>query len=90
MPGGKLHFWTDVKEYFDSTLELMTTASKLIGPLPVEAQPALHDMDYRTHFERRVRMNDLPVYRAEFHREAWRTEVIVGSHDLPPTNDNPT
>lgn len=78
-PGGKLHFWTDVKEYFDSTLELMETASKLIGPLPVEAEPALHDMDYRTHFERRVRMNDLPVYRAEFYREQWRTEVIVGT-----------
>lgn len=89
MPGGKLHFWTDVKEYFDSTLELMKTASKLVGPLPVEPEPALHDMDYRTHFERRVRMNDLPVYRAEFYREQWRTEVIVGALDSPIVDTGP-
>ena len=28
-------------------------------------QPA-HDMDYRTHFERRTRRTNEPVYRAEY------------------------
>ena len=25
-----------------------------------------HDLDFRTHFERRMRMNNEPVYRSEF------------------------
>ncbi len=78
VPGGKLHFWTDVKEYFESTLELMRTESRLMGPFAVASQEALHDMDYRTHFERRVRRNGLPVYRAEFLREPWHTQIVVG------------
>lgn len=77
VPDGRLHFWTDVKEYFDSTLELIQAESKLIGPLEVPAEPALHDMDYRTHFERRVRVNDLPVYRAEYYKKPWQFEVTV-------------
>ena len=38
----------------------------LLGPLPVPETPAEHDMAYRTHFERRVRLASEPVYRAEF------------------------
>ena len=37
-----------------------------VGPLPVAEQPAAHDLDYRTHFERRMRLHALPVYRSEF------------------------
>ncbi len=65
-PAGRLHFWTDVEEYFQSTLELIAAATKLTGPLPVAEQPAQHDLDYRTHFERRMRLHALPVYRSEF------------------------
>ena len=36
----------------------------LEGPLDVEARPAEHDMDYRTHYERRTRRYDRPVYRS--------------------------
>ena len=64
--GGRLHFWTDVEEYFRTTLELIAGTVKLVGPLPVKEQPAEHDLDYRTHFERRTRKNELPVYRAEY------------------------
>ena len=84
IPGGKLHFWTDVQEYFESTLELMSTTSQLAGPFGVNEQPALHEMDYRTHFERRVRMNDLPVYRAEYRKPEWRTEYTTGILDTAP------
>lgn len=67
-PGGRLHFWTDVEEYFQATLELIPAATKLAGPLPVAESPAEHDLDYRTHFERRTRKGALPVYRAEFEK----------------------
>jgi len=67
--GGRLHFWTDVEEYFRTTLELIGATVKLAGPLAVEESPAEHDLDYRTHFERRTRKNEEPVYRAEFVKE---------------------
>lgn len=65
-PGGRLHFWTDVEEYFRDTLELIAARTNLQGPLAVEQLPADHDLDYRTHFERRMRLLGQPVYRSEF------------------------
>ena len=62
--GGRFHFWTDVQEYFQSTLALLEEFPSLSGPLDVEAKPAEHDMDYRTHYERRTRRYDRPVYRS--------------------------
>jgi tRNA (guanine-N7-)-methyltransferase len=70
LPGGTLHFWTDVEEYFTTTLELLTATTRLAGPLPVAEQPAQHDLDYRTHFERRMRLHGEAVYRAEFKKQA--------------------
>jgi tRNA (guanine-N7-)-methyltransferase len=67
-PGGRLHFWTDVEEYFRSTLELIAACSRLAGPLDVPERPAQHDLDYRTHFERRVRRHAQPVFRSEFRK----------------------
>jgi tRNA (guanine-N7-)-methyltransferase len=64
-PGGRLHFWTDVEEYFHSTLQMLASCTGLDGPHPVAEAPAEDDMDYRTHFERRMRMHDEAVYRAE-------------------------
>jgi tRNA (guanine-N7-)-methyltransferase len=69
-PGGKLHFWTDVKEYFDGTLELIAQTTPLVGPIAVPEKTAEHDLDYRTHFERRMRLHGEPVYRSEFAKEA--------------------
>jgi len=70
--GGRLHFWTDVEEYFQSTLALIAAVTQLAGPLPVGEKPAAHQLDYRTHFERRTRLSELPVYRAEFEKSADR------------------
>jgi tRNA (guanine-N7-)-methyltransferase len=67
-PGGALHFWTDVEEYFQTTLALLAAHTALLGPLPVPETPAEHNMAYRTHFERRVRQASQPVYRAEFRK----------------------
>ncbi|MGH7193363.1 MAG: tRNA (guanosine(46)-N7)-methyltransferase TrmB [Candidatus Saccharimonadales bacterium] len=63
---GRLHFWTDVKEYFETTLDLVRQVTGLAGPFEVpESQPE-HDLDYRTNFERRMRLSGEPVYRAKF------------------------
>jgi tRNA (guanine-N7-)-methyltransferase len=67
-PRGTLHFWTDVEEYFQTSLALIAEHTRLSGPHPVAEKPADHDLDYRTHFERRMRQHDLPVYRAEFRK----------------------
>jgi tRNA (guanine-N7-)-methyltransferase len=66
VPGGTLHYWTDVSERFDETHALIANTTNLIGPLEVAERPAEHDLDYRTHFERRMRLENLPVYRAQF------------------------
>lgn len=65
-PGGIFHFWTDVEEYFDETIELMQQHSQLSGPHRVEEKPAEHSLDYRTHFERRMRLKNHDVFRSQF------------------------
>jgi tRNA (guanine-N7-)-methyltransferase len=66
--GGSLHFWTDVRDRFEATLELIARETGLVGPLEVPERPAEHALDYRTHFERRMRIGEQPVYRAEFRK----------------------
>ena len=65
---GALHFWTDVREYFERSLGILAEIAAFEGPLDVAERPAEHDLDYRTHFERRTRRHALPVYRAEYRR----------------------
>nr|ADI22892.1 predicted S-adenosylmethionine-dependent methyltransferase [uncultured Rhizobium sp. HF0500_35F13] len=67
-PAGSFHIWTDVREYYQLTLELLAGVAQLSGPQDVDQRPATHDMDYQTHFERRVRLNDEPVYRCCYQR----------------------
>ncbi len=66
--GGRLHFWSDVREYFENSLDLLAAHGGLQGPIEVPESPAEHDMAYRTHFERRMRMHHEPVDRAEFRK----------------------
>jgi len=67
-PGGTLHFWTDVEEYFNSTLKLLAANTSLLGPFDVPEKEAEHEFDYRTHFERRTRLHGEHVYRTEFRK----------------------
>jgi tRNA (guanine-N7-)-methyltransferase len=67
-PRGELHFWTDVEEYFHETLALLAACTALEGPFDVAETPAQHDLDYRTHFERRMRLHGEPVYRSWFRK----------------------
>jgi len=65
---GTLHFWTDVEEYFQTTLDLVGKETSLAGPFTERQLPAEHDLDYRTHFERRARLVGQTVYRAVFRK----------------------
>jgi tRNA (guanine-N7-)-methyltransferase len=67
--GGRLHFWTDVLDYFEHTVELIAQVAPELGvPIPEDEIEATHDLDYRTHFERRSRQNLIPVYRVRYHK----------------------
>jgi tRNA (guanine-N7-)-methyltransferase len=68
-PGGELHFWTDVEEYFQETLAMLAANTSLTGPFVVSERGAGEE-DYRTHFERRMRLHGEPVYRSRFEKIA--------------------
>jgi len=71
-PGGSLHYWTDVEEYFRTGLALVASQTRLEGPHEVPEPLAQGDLDYRTHFERRTRLAGRRVMRAEFRKGASR------------------
>lgn len=66
--GGVLQFWTDVAEYHRTATDTLSAQTRLEGPYPVEELPAEHDMDYRTHFERRKRQHNEKVFRSEYRK----------------------
>lgn len=72
LTGGTLHFWTDVQDYFDESLALISKTTQLGGPSWPAELPASHDLDYHTHFERRMRLKAQTVYRAKFLKGAER------------------
>jgi tRNA (guanine-N7-)-methyltransferase len=77
-PGGSFHFWTDVLEYFESAIEMIAGEVPQLGPpIPEEPEEKLTPASgpsttapaspiYRTHFERRSRLHQIPVYRVRF------------------------
>ena len=65
-PGGQLHFWTDVEEYFQESLQVIAASTELEGPFAQAERDPEHDLDYRTHFERRMRQHEVAVHRAWF------------------------
>jgi len=72
-PGGILHFWTDVQEYFETSLELLAACTRLEGPLPPSSAPEHEPPEFRTHFERRNRLQGAPIYRAMFRKPLCQT-----------------
>ncbi|MEM6468203.1 MAG: tRNA (guanosine(46)-N7)-methyltransferase TrmB [Planctomycetota bacterium] len=68
-PGGRFHFWTDVLDYFEATIELIAEVTPQFGvPIPEVESVSKHDLDFRTHFERRSRKNQIPVYRVRYEK----------------------
>jgi len=68
-PGGQLHHWTDVKDYFDIVIALMDHHAKFEPLTPSEECTPEHDMDYQTSFERKKRKDGLPIYRGLWQRK---------------------
>ncbi len=69
-PAGELRICTDVEEYFQSSVALVADRTRLVPAAADDPRPALHDMEYLTHFERRMRLNDRTVHRALFRKLA--------------------
>lgn len=66
--GGELHVWTDVPEYFRAITSSVEkwTALRALAP-PEEREPS-HEMDYRTHFERKMRQAGMEIFRGRYAR----------------------
>ncbi len=66
--GGRLHFVTDVEDYFHMVQGLLADLPEL-RPLaaPQPGEPT-HDLDYLTNFERKFRKQGKPIYRACYER----------------------
>jgi tRNA (guanine-N7-)-methyltransferase len=72
--GGRLHFWTDVLDYFEQTIEMIAQIAPELGvPIPEQEPVSAHDLDYRTHFERRSRLHRIPVYRVRYEKTGPRS-----------------
>jgi len=69
-PGAVLHVWTDVEEYFTEAMAAARETGQFEEPRVEEPGEPAHDLDYRTHFERRTRLAGMPVWRAAVVRTA--------------------
>jgi tRNA (guanine-N7-)-methyltransferase len=67
-PGGRLHGWTDVEEYFGVILELVDAHPAFRRLPPPDERAPQHDMDYHTSFERKKRKAGFSIYRALWER----------------------
>jgi tRNA (guanine-N7-)-methyltransferase len=78
--GGELHVWTDVEEYFLESMAAARATGLFASPQEEHAAEPRHDLDYRTHFERRTRLAGLPVWRAAL----VRNDAPAGCERIPP------
>ena len=85
--GATLHVWTDVEEYFLESMAFAAATGLFAPPRDEPAPGAAHDLDYRTHFERRTRLAGQPVWRAALDRNdtpaGCAREAIESRQPLP-------
>jgi len=67
-PGGHVHHWTDVADYFVMSSNLLDQHPEFCKVPPPEQRQAQNDMDYHTSFERKKRKLGLPIYRGLWQR----------------------
>ena len=66
-PGGLLHSWTDVEDYFEVISALLNHNDKFESLTPPPERESAHELDYTTSFERKKRKYGFPI-----HRGLWR------------------
>lgn len=64
IPGGHLHFVTDVQDYFQMVTGMLAEEPALAPVSAPDASAPQHDMDYLTNFERKFRKEGRPIYRS--------------------------
>lgn len=67
-PGGRLHFVTDVEDYFVMVRGLLADMAELAERPPPPVHEPRHDMDYLTNFERKFRRAGKPIHRAIYEK----------------------
>jgi tRNA (guanine-N7-)-methyltransferase len=67
-PGGLIHHWTDVADYFEWASSGLDASPGLQRLPPPQERAAGHDMDYQTSFERKKRKLGLPIFRGLWQR----------------------
>ena len=80
-PGGFLHSWTDVEDYFEVISALMNHHAQFEAQAPPAERPPAHDLDYQTSFERRSRKAGDPIYRGLWQRKPEETPLSSPSKD---------
>ena len=65
----RLHFVTDVLEYFNESLALLQEVPDLQPlPMPAPEAPAQQEAPFLTNFERKYRLEGRPIHRAVFEK----------------------
>ena len=67
-PGGLLHMWTDVADYFEIVEALLNHHTLFSQLPPPQERPAVNHLDYQTSFERTRRHAGLPIHRGLWQR----------------------
>ena len=67
-PGGLLHMWTDVADYFEIVEALLNHHAQFSQLPPPAERIATNPLDYQTSFERTRRQAGLPIHRGQWHR----------------------
>ncbi len=67
-PGGRLHFVSDVEDYFHVAVGLLAARPALRPTPPPQPGDPRHDLDYLTNFERKFRKEGRPIHRACYER----------------------
>lgn len=73
-PGGHVHSWSDVAEYFDIIRDLMDGHPEFTPLEPPPLKDPEHDLDYQTSFDRKKRKLGLAVYRGLWQRKPLKSE----------------
>ena len=79
-PGGQLHMWTDVEEYFEVVAALLDHHALFAKRPPPDERLARHELDYQTGFERTRRQAGLPIHRGRWERHHDVSDQHAESH----------